>query len=251
MPTRRRPARLIPRKRTILTPGHEGILRARLTFPATPAYRGGPFEPRPEGGRPGHSVISQGRAHCVAPNRLLVLVAHRGARSRTDRIVTCVGGDRAALVRHARARRGGGPAVDRHQLPAHPVLRDQVHARRHPARSLDGRMSVEVAGKSATGRDMYKVVINQLRTGAQKQAFFRWTNLRAQGADRAGVGAGAACLLRGRHQGPALHPGRHPRQRVRGRRLEHAHRSSGSRRPRTAPTPRWTRSSTAPSSSST
>ena len=48
------------------------------------------------------------------------------------------------------------------------------------ARSLDGRMSVEVFGKSATGRDMYKVVINQLKTGAQKQAFFRWTNLRAR-----------------------------------------------------------------------
>ncbi len=48
------------------------------------------------------------------------------------------------------------------------------------SRSLDGRMSVEVFGKSATGRDMYKVVINQLQTGAQKQAFFRWKNLRAR-----------------------------------------------------------------------
>jgi hypothetical protein len=48
------------------------------------------------------------------------------------------------------------------------------------ARSLDGRMSVEVIGKSAGGRDMYKVVINQLQTGAQKQAFFRWKNLRSR-----------------------------------------------------------------------
>ena len=48
------------------------------------------------------------------------------------------------------------------------------------ARSLDGRMSVEVIGKSATGRDLYKVVINQLKTGAQKQAYFRWTHLRAR-----------------------------------------------------------------------
>lgn len=48
------------------------------------------------------------------------------------------------------------------------------------ARSLDGRMSVEVFAKSATGRDMYKVVINQLKTGAQKQAFYRWQNLRAR-----------------------------------------------------------------------
>lgn len=48
------------------------------------------------------------------------------------------------------------------------------------ARSLDGRMSIEVHGKSARGRDMYKVVINQLKTGAQKQAFFRWQHLRAR-----------------------------------------------------------------------
>jgi hypothetical protein len=46
------------------------------------------------------------------------------------------------------------------------------------ARSLDGRMSIEVAGHSATGRPMYKVVINQLKTGTQKQAYFRWTKLR-------------------------------------------------------------------------
>ena len=48
------------------------------------------------------------------------------------------------------------------------------------ARSLDGRMSIEIAGHSATGRPMYKVVINQLKTGTQKQAYFRWTNLRQQ-----------------------------------------------------------------------
>jgi hypothetical protein len=48
------------------------------------------------------------------------------------------------------------------------------------ARSLDGRMSIEVGGQSATGRNLYTVVINQLKTGAQKQAFFRWTNLRAR-----------------------------------------------------------------------
>ena len=48
------------------------------------------------------------------------------------------------------------------------------------ARSLDGRMSLEVAGQSATGRPLYKVVINQLKTGAQKQAYFRWTHLRSR-----------------------------------------------------------------------
>jgi hypothetical protein len=46
------------------------------------------------------------------------------------------------------------------------------------SRSLDGRMSVEVHGTSAGGRPLYKVVINQLATGTQKQAYFRWTNLR-------------------------------------------------------------------------
>jgi hypothetical protein len=46
------------------------------------------------------------------------------------------------------------------------------------SRSLDGRMSIEIAGQSATGRPLYKVVINQLKTGAQKQSYFRWTNLR-------------------------------------------------------------------------
>jgi hypothetical protein len=45
-------------------------------------------------------------------------------------------------------------------------------------RSLDDRMSIEIAGHSATGRPLYKVVINQLKTGSQKQAYFRWTNLR-------------------------------------------------------------------------
>ena len=48
------------------------------------------------------------------------------------------------------------------------------------AAQSNGRMTVEVAGKSATGRNMFKVVINELSTGAQKQAFFRWTNLRAR-----------------------------------------------------------------------
>ncbi len=48
------------------------------------------------------------------------------------------------------------------------------------SRSLDGRMSVEVAGSSATGRPMYKVVINQLQTDAQQTSFDHWTTLRRQ-----------------------------------------------------------------------
>jgi zinc carboxypeptidase len=48
------------------------------------------------------------------------------------------------------------------------------------SRSLDGRMSLEVHGSSATGRPMYKVVINQLQTDAQQASFDHWTTLRRQ-----------------------------------------------------------------------
>jgi Zinc carboxypeptidase len=47
------------------------------------------------------------------------------------------------------------------------------------SQSLDGRMTVKQIGVSAGGRPMYSIVINQLKTGAQKQAFFRWQHLRA------------------------------------------------------------------------
>ena len=40
--------------------------------------------------------------------------------------------DRPALVRNTRTGRRGGAAVDRHELPAHPDLRDRLHARGHP-----------------------------------------------------------------------------------------------------------------------
>ena len=48
------------------------------------------------------------------------------------------------------------------------------------SRSLDGRMSLEVHGSSATGRPLYKVVINQLQTDAQQASFDHWTTLRNQ-----------------------------------------------------------------------
>ncbi len=48
------------------------------------------------------------------------------------------------------------------------------------SRSLDGRMSLEVHGTSATGRPLYKVVINQLQTDAQQASFDHWTTLRRQ-----------------------------------------------------------------------
>ena len=38
---------------------------------------------------------------------------------------------------------------------------------------------------------MYKVVINQLKTGTQKQAYFRWTNLRQLARTEPGRGADA------------------------------------------------------------
>jgi hypothetical protein len=44
--------------------------------------------------------------------------------------------------------------------------------------SLDGRMSVEVIGQSALGRDMYGVVINQLDTPAQQRDWRRWQQWR-------------------------------------------------------------------------
>ena len=41
----------------------------------------------------------------------------------------------------------------------------------------DGRMTVEVAGTSATGRDLYKVVINALETRAQRRAYRNWKDI--------------------------------------------------------------------------
>jgi hypothetical protein len=42
-----------------------------------------------------------------------------------------------------------------------------------------GRMTVEVIGQSALGRDMYLVTINELKTGAQRRDFASWRALRA------------------------------------------------------------------------
>ena len=46
------------------------------------------------------------------------------------------------------------------------------------AAASGGRMSVEVAGSSALGRDMYRVVINPLDTNARRQAFHTWQEIR-------------------------------------------------------------------------
>jgi len=42
----------------------------------------------------------------------------------------------------------------------------------------EGRMSIEVIGESATGREMYLVTINALDTGEQRRAYSNWRKLR-------------------------------------------------------------------------
>ena len=42
-----------------------------------------------------------------------------------------------------------------------------------------GRMRLEVIGKSATGRDMFGVVINRLRTRQEKRDYASWLAVRA------------------------------------------------------------------------
>ena len=42
-----------------------------------------------------------------------------------------------------------------------------------------GRMKVQVIGKSATGRDMYGVVINRVRTRQEKRDYLGWLGVRA------------------------------------------------------------------------
>jgi hypothetical protein len=51
------------------------------------------------------------------------------------------------------------------------------------ADSLDGRMSLEVIGQSAGGRDMYGVVINQLSTPQQQRDWKRWQQWRSYALD--------------------------------------------------------------------
>ena len=47
----------------------------------------------------------------------------------------------------------------------------------------DGRMQVEVAGRSALGRDMYKVTINPLDTVARRRDFQAWQEVRRVALD--------------------------------------------------------------------
>ena len=109
----------------------------------------------------------------------------------------------------------------------------------------DGRMTVEVLeDQSAGGRDMYAVTINALDTPRGSSARTRaWSAcLRARLAQPA---ARAAAHRAPRREGAALHPGRDPRQRVRGRGRGRCASSSGWPPPRTAAdTPSSTTSST-------
>ena len=47
----------------------------------------------------------------------------------------------------------------------------------------DGRMTVELAGRSATGREMFRVVINALHTPEQRRAFRAWEQIRKLALD--------------------------------------------------------------------
>jgi zinc carboxypeptidase len=71
-------------------------------------------------------------------------------------------------------------------LPTHPVgsfphipyyaigcTLEEIQSRSH------GRMQLQVIGKSATGRDMYGVVINRLRTRQERRDYRRWLSVRS------------------------------------------------------------------------
>ena len=47
----------------------------------------------------------------------------------------------------------------------------------------DGRMDVDVIGKSGTGRAMYGVVINELETRKQREAYRNWRSIRSIALD--------------------------------------------------------------------
>jgi hypothetical protein len=51
------------------------------------------------------------------------------------------------------------------------------------AAQSDGRMTVEVVGRSATGRDMYQVVINALETKQQRRDYRNWRDIHEDALD--------------------------------------------------------------------
>ena len=132
--------------------------------------------------------------------------------------------DRTALVRNTRTGRRGGAAVDRHELPAHPHVRDRLHARGHPVaqprrpHEPRGARLVRHGPTAVQGRDQ------PAEDGrAAGVAFDALDDAAHAGALEPGRRAAAAPRLARPRQGAALHPGRHPRERVRGRGREHAH----------------------------
>ena len=54
-------------------------------------------------------------------------------------------------------------------------------------RRSDGRMDVDVIGESVNGREMYSVVINDLRTRRQRRDYLAWRGIRALMVERPGA----------------------------------------------------------------
>ncbi len=159
------------------------------------------------------------------------------------------GDDRTTVVRHARAGRGRRPArrnePDRpgRQLPAHPVLRDRVHARRDPGR--EPRRPHVGRGLRPFGRRAADVPGHDQPAGDKRpaQGVPELAEAPRRRAGRPGEGTETPRPVRERLQGPDLHPERDPRERIRGRRRDDAahqptrddavrHRSLGRQRPR-------------------
>ena len=78
-------------------------------------------------------------------------------------------------------------------------------------------------GESAGGRDQWVVVINRLRTRDEQRDYMNWKKVREVMLKDPIKAQRMLAPLRRQHQGPDLHPGRHPRQRVRGRRRRDGH----------------------------
>ena len=90
------------------------------------------------------------------------------------------------------------------------------------AAASGGRMTVERFGKSALGRDKFHVVINELDTKSQRRDYSNWQKVRRYSLDDPERAQDILDQGRRRREGAALHPGRDPRKRVRGRRRRDA-----------------------------
>ena len=122
--------------------------------------------------------------------------------------------------------------------------------RRSQRRPHDGRGR----RRPPPGRDLYHVVINALETGQQRKDYRNWRDIHEDALDDpkyAQRQIESFLQVRRRLQDPDLHPGRDPRERVRGRRRVDGADRAARDDARTAPIPRSTRSSITWWSSST